>query len=197
MASASSPSLHLATLFRRSFDPSETLISVRWKKPEISCGSSMQTPLPPPTIIIPSVAKFGGTRSISPKNRREKSPTSTLNPLRIDRFRVVDEMSYREEKKVISPPRFIWTTRRWTVFRVDGPSFGGKHAERKITNSRVAGEAETERRKRRMGGLGGACDDEINNRPTRKLRKLVLLCSDRCGFSPRKDEEGKGRIPDE
>lgn len=120
-----------------------------------------------------------------------------LNPLRIDRFRVVDEMSYREEKKVISPPRFIWTTRRWTVFRVDGPSFGGKHAERKITNSRVAGEAETERRKRRMGGLGGACDDEINNRPTRKLRKLVLLCSDRCGFSPRKDEEEKGRIPDE
>lgn len=56
---------------------------------------------------------------------------------------------------------------------MDGPSFGGKHAERKITNSRVAGEAETERRKRRMGGLGGACDDEINNRPTRKLRKLL------------------------
>lgn len=50
-----------------------------------------------------------------------------LNPLRIDRFRVVDEMSYREEKKVISPPRFIWTTR----YLVDGFPRGRAEFRRK------------------------------------------------------------------
>lgn len=140
--------------------PFETLISVRWKKPEISRGSSMQTPFPfppLPSIIIPSVRKFGGTRSISPEQEERGGRTRLWNARRLlhlltlslstdfvlDDIRARRRVIARREKKVVSPPRFIWTMRRWTVFRVDGPSFGGNTPSGKL---QIAWEGRPKRR---------------------------------------------------